>query len=165
EGRRPRRAADRGARVVRRTAGGQSGAVSGPRAERNGIQRRRPRGSGRATPVVADRTGLGRGAGARQPGAGEWPRGVQRERLVAALAAAFMVPRAGRRRGRAPGVGLVHPPPAEMSPAAFHTVLLLAAALTVSVLRLLPDFLTFLLMLASWVVSGIVPARVAARGS
>ena len=56
------------------------------------------------------------------------------------------------------------PPPAEMSPAAFHTVLLLTAALTVSVLRLLPDFLTFLLMLASWVVSGIVPARVAASG-
>jgi CRP-like cAMP-binding protein/di/tricarboxylate transporter len=75
-----------------------------------------------------------------------WSRGL------AATAAALLV-----------GAWFVSPPP-DMSPAAFRTMLLLAAALTVNALRLLPDFLTFLLMLALWVVSGIVPARVAASG-
>jgi di/tricarboxylate transporter/CRP-like cAMP-binding protein len=56
------------------------------------------------------------------------------------------------------------PPPAGLPDAAFRVLITMAALVALSFLDVLPDYLLGLLLIAAWVVSGVLPANVAAAG-
>jgi di/tricarboxylate transporter/CRP-like cAMP-binding protein len=61
-------------------------------------------------------------------------------------------------------LGFVLPPPAGLTPAGLRVLATVAALVALSFLDVLPDYLLGLLMIAAWVVSGTLPAAVAANG-